>query len=207
MKRLKITAELKSSPIITNELYFDGILYYCARKKQQGKNYYNLQRFKRQKLKKVKLPIQRKGQVYLASKACYKVLSKTINRWRKRWTELGTVKWCESKRVYTNQKVTKNYDAPVEVSHLKNNKIWWYAIGEKEKIEELLKEEIGIGKEIGQGYGLVKKWTVEESDHKGVRIFPVQKKEGLKQDEIIKYESCHPPYGGTPRKECVIRKF
>lgn len=208
MKRLKITAELKSNPIINSDLYLDGILYAMARKKQMGSDYYNLPRFGKQNIEKIVLPLVRKNKVYLASKACYKVKKEYINRWRKRWNELSAGRWCENKRVYINQKITKNYDMPVNVTIVKNNKVWWYCIGDKNVIQELLNMSYYIGKEGNQGYGQVKKWIIEESDHKGVRSFPVIDEKNLPKNEIVKYGCCYPPYSRVDKKlKYVIRSF
>lgn len=208
MKRLKIIAILRTNPIINNELYFDGILYYALRKYILKQNYYNLPRFSQKILKKIKLPIKRKNKVYLASKSCYKLKEKYIIYWRKRWNEISAQKWCINKRIYINQKYTKNYNFPIEISILKNNKIWWYVIGNKKIIIKLLKEVIGIGKEINQGYGLIKKWKIKETNHKGVRLFPIIYKKNLPKNEIIERSSCYPPYSNRKNiKECIWRKF
>jgi hypothetical protein len=206
MKRLKITIKLKSNPIINNEMYFDGILYFLERKKQLKEDYYNLPRFGKEKLKKIKLPIKRKNGAYLASKACYRLFKNYTNRWRKRWNELSANEWCENKRVYINQKTTKNYDMPVTVSLIKNNLLWWYCIGDYDRIDELMKHLVGIGKEINQGYGLIKSYRIEETTHKGVRVFPVIYERNLR-NEIIKTCRCNPPYGSSKIKKCLIRKF
>lgn len=211
MQRLKITAKLKSNLIINDELYLDGIIYSAMRKKQLGADYYNLQRFGEMQgnsIPKIKLPIQRKNKVYLASKACYKLQLEYVNWWRKRWDECSALEWCELKRIYTNQKTTKNYNYPIKVSILKNNEIWWYCIGDKNKIEELLNKCHAIGKEQGQGYGIVDKWSIEESKHKGVRVFPVIYKRNIKKNEIIFKENFNPPYTRQDKKvDCVYRKF
>lgn len=211
MTRLKITATLKSNPIIHGDLYLDGVLYSAMRKQQLGGDYYNLQRFgdmQKYSIEKIKLPIQRKNKVYLASKACYKLRQEYMNRWRKRWNELSADQWCELKRVYINQKNTKNYDYPVNVSILRDNKIWWYCIGDKERIIELLNECHGVGKEINQGYGLVDSWCVEPTTHRGVRLFPIIDDRKIKEDEIVIDATVNPPYTRRDKKtKSVYRAF
>lgn len=210
-QRLKITAILKSNPIINNDLYFDGILYFLTRKKQLGADWFNLQRFgemEKNCIPKIRLPLVRKNKSYLASKACYKLELEYINHWRKRWNELSANQWCELKRVYLDQKTTKNYNFPVNVKILKNNKIWWYCVGDRAEIERLLAGCYGIGKEIGQGYGLVHEWKVEPTKHKGVRVFPIICEQKLPDDDIISYQTVNPPYALQSKKQkCVYRKF
>jgi hypothetical protein len=198
-ERLKITASIQGNIIINNEMFFDGILYFA--KRNQDTDYYNLPRFapKKQNLS-VKLPLKKSQQVYLASRAYYRVIKEYNDFYHRRFNEVDAVRFMEKKRVYLDQKTTKNFRKPNKVFCLKNNEVWWYVIGDREEIQALLKNIKGIGKENGQGYGLVTGWKIETTNKKGSRLFP------SKDGKLFK--TVFPPYANIKNKRnCYIKRF
>lgn len=200
-ERLKITAVLKNNVVINNEMFLDGILYFALRKKQEN-DYYNLPRFseKKQNLN-IRLPIKKKCNAYLASRAYYRIVKEYVDNFHRRFNEVDAVEWLEKKRVYLDQKKTKNWRKPLNVTVVKNNEIYWYVIGDRKKIEELLNIVKGIGKEISIGYGTIDYWKIESTTKKGTRLFPSTK-------NGIVHAGFKPPYSSLKNKAmCRIHRF
>lgn len=208
MKRLLITAQLKANPVINDHLYLDGILYRAMRENVLGVNFYNLPRFSAsQDDFRIRLPIKRKRGVYLASKAIYKIKVTYINKWRKRFQLMRAERWKDNKRFRIDSTYHKNYDMPIQVHILKDNKIQWVAIGEKDRIKRLLGTITSIGKKGAQGYGIVDRWMVEPTEKKGTRQFPVFHPDRLLDTDIPEHARAYPPYGHRKKQICVWRRF
>jgi len=186
-------------------MYLDGILHHFVH--EQMKEIMHRPRKPNEPPLEVVIPIQRKGDTYLCSKARYKPIQQYINKWRKRFDIQHAEHWKDKQKFRVDSTKTKNYDMPVQVTICKDNKVSWICIGDKEKIKEILTKVHGIGKKNSQGYGLIEKWTIEKTDHIGVRHFPVMYKKGLPDGEITEYITCNPPYSAGQKRLCVIRKF
>jgi hypothetical protein len=204
-KRLEIVAHLSTYPVIYDNMYLDGILYFCYRKMTEGENYYNLPRFETKKnLLNIKLPIQKEYDTYLCSMARYNKKNQQIVKYRKRTVENSLIKYCEKQRVYTDQKIYKNYDMPLQVT--KTKKIKWIVIGDKTEIAKLLEYCTHIGKKGSQGYGIVDRWEIKETTKKGLRHFPLSTwNKGSYTIDISTYK---PPYTNPKNKKtCVLQRF
>jgi hypothetical protein len=198
-QRLKITAHLKSNIILNDMMFLDGILY--ATKRKENQDYYIMPRFtgKKENLN-IRLPIKKKCNAYLASRAYYRQIKEYVDFFRRRFLEVDASEWMKKKRVYLDQKTTKNWNKPICVKCLKDNKVWWYVVGDKEEIQKLLNNVHYIGKECNQGFGRVVKWEIEPTNKKGSRVFP------SKTGKI----TCgfRPPYSNLKNKaRCIIHRF
>lgn len=69
--------------------------------------------------------------------------------------------------------LTKTYRIPRQISHLNDDKIDFFALGDLKEIEELLSWVKFVGKQTSVGNGKIKSWTVQECE--GWEGFPVLK--------------------------------
>ncbi|MBW2084456.1 MAG: hypothetical protein JRI54_00270 [Deltaproteobacteria bacterium] len=114
------------------------------------------------------LPLEKRGEdddwYWACSFACGKPQREEIVHWHKRLDFDDAQKYIDfgKKRGKVNVKSGqyKNYRMPL-VTYLMP-KLEWYAVGEKNKIEILLKYVTHIGKKRSQGFGRVVRWTVGE---------------------------------------------
>lgn len=203
-ERLKITAHLKTAVVINDLMYFDGILLHSA---TENSNKIRQKRITEHRTMKIRLPLARRNRCYLASKARYKILRTDIIYWKKRFDTFQAEKWKDSQKIRTDSTKYKNYNMPMQVTIPKNMIINWIVIGDKKRIEELLKNVVAIGKKSSQGFGLIKKWEIEKTTKKGVRHFPVIYEKNLPKNETVEHTKCYPPYSITNSSPCVIRKF
>lgn len=200
-KRYKVTATLKNSVVINGHLYLDGILSYARLKRAIGDDIYNLP--ESPDPIEIALPLSQKDEVYLCSKARLYRQVVQPNRWRKRFDSTKAEKYMEPKKVDTARGIHKNYDMPISVTV--TPKISWIVVGDKKEIGLLLKEITHIGKKGSQGYGIVKKWSVELTDEKGERHFPVEE---IKEGDVAEFAAYKPPYWLPQNvKLCVIKDF
>lgn len=197
-KRLKVIAIMRSNPILNGYIYLDGILSFARLRSFLGDDYYSLP--SRGKIYNFDLPLMKKNGSFLCSYAKYKK-NEYVNKWRKRFDIKYALKYKDKKKVKINSGIYKNYNMPIIVNAIK--KISWICIGDKEEIGNLLKKVIGIGKKRSQGYGIVDKWIIKETDKKGKRHFHSNKVEGGKE---IFYIPVRPPYC-TGSVYCKIDEF
>ena len=184
-ERLLITAHLQHSNVCINDfMYFDGFLSHQQIRYYLGSWYYNLNQAdfyvenkkedKSDQLQvQLNLPIQKtKGGVYLASQAMYNKQNKSVNKFRKRFGEMFYMDYCRSPNgmMRTSMGKFKAIDMPVVVSNTES--VSWIVIGDKKAIGKLLADVQSLGKKTNQGYGWVKKWTIEPTRLHGNRGFP-----------------------------------
>jgi len=200
-KRLKVTAYFKSNPILNGYTYLDGILAYAKLRREIGDDIFNLK--EEDDPIEVDIPVQKDGQVFLSSYAMMLEKKEYVNRWRKRLDVVPATKYVKDKKVDTASGYYKNYDMPVAVQL--TDRISWIIVGDKEEIEDLLKDIYYIGKKHAQGYGLIDRWEVVETEEKGLRHFPVA---NVTKGETVEFTGFKPPY--WHRKcivTCAIREF
>lgn len=205
-KRLEIIAHMATPVVVNDELYLDGILYGVQRRRELGDSYYNLPRFGLKPYGvKTRLPLKRLRGSYLCSMARFRDVTTYTNRYRKRTNELSATKWVEPKRIYTDQKVYKNYDIPLSV--VTCSRIHWIVVGNEQAIRELLKSVTYIGKKQSQGYGKVTKWEIRPTNKKGLRHFRVYNPDGDLGSYAVDMKTVSPPYCNRKYNTCVLQKF
>ena len=190
-ERLLITAHLQHSNICINDfMYFDGFLSHQQIRYYLGSWYYNLtaEAFNVENKKsevsdklqiQLNLPIKAKNGVYLASQAMYNKQNKSVNKFRKRFGEMFYLDYCKAPNgmMRTSMGKFKAIDMPIVVSNTES--VSWIVIGDKKAIGEILADVQSLGKKTNQGYGWVKKWTLESTKQKGNRAFICGKNEIL----------------------------
>ena len=65
------------------------------------------------------------------------------------------------KRVQVNAGAQKSYRIPLHLTFMRDDRMEWYAIGDRERISYLLQLVTHLGKRRGVGKGLVLRWAVE----------------------------------------------
>lgn len=104
------------------------------------------------------------GEWYWAtSSPCYQILNEQIDRYRKRWSpgiDSPEPNWGKRRAKWSGSEgAEKNYDLPL---YLRTTPaIFWYAVGDKNRILDLLQDCTGIGKKRAYGYGQILRWEIE----------------------------------------------
>lgn len=65
------------------------------------------------------------------------------------------------KRINVSAGTTKGYRIPMQMTHLRNDSMLWYAIGDVDRVRELVTTIGYLGKKRSVGLGRVASWTVE----------------------------------------------
>lgn len=145
------------------------------------------------------------GEWYWAtSSPCYSYSVESTDRFRKRWapgTDSPSPNWGKRKPKWSGSEGhEKSYDLPLYVRV--TNAVTWYLVGDKSRIESLLKHCTGIGKKRSHGHGQVSHWTVIEFAHDWhlwgatnelMRPIPVEKMPIHRQDFAIRDWGWRPP--------------
>ena len=207
MHPLKISAKIQNS-VCGNDPQFpiDGILLYAEMKEIYGDNIID-PKFD-EVLYPDTVPLAKKHSetefwYYAASFAQYEAKGEYIQRWHKRFRdEYSQMIDFQGRRgkVIIGQGQYKAYQMPL-ISYL-IDEMWWYVVGEKERIEYLLSRISYLGKKRAQGQGLVMKWKVEEipedwseiKDDRWTRAVPCKFLEDIRPGMNFTYRSYRPPY-------------
>lgn len=106
---------------------------------------------------------------------CFGHQHNNVNKFRKRFGEMFYLDYCKAPNgmMRTSMGKFKAIDMPIVVSNTES--VSWIVLGDKKAISKLLKEIPTLGKKTNQGYGWVKKWTIEPTKQKGNRGFPCPK--------------------------------
>lgn len=179
-ERLKVTFELLTPIAFSEFLAFDGMLSYCVMKRLLGENFFQVQGSSVDQLVDVPLPIEERGKklkYYACSFAQYKKSQEAVGSWKKRWDENydWLVKFEKKEKVINVGGKFKAGNMPIVYVSVPT--IWFYVIGNKEEIENLLAEVQYIGKGKAQGYGKIKSIQVEKFDFEDsqmVRPIPIE---------------------------------
>lgn len=103
---------------------------------------------------------------WAASSPCYQILNEQVDRYRKRWNpgiDSPEPNWGKRRAKWSGSEgAEKNYDLPLYLRSI--SAIFWYVVGDKAGILDLLQDCTGIGKKRAYGYGQVLKWEVEPHD-------------------------------------------
>lgn len=172
---LKITAFLQT-PVICDAAGFlplDSILAYHAYREAYGFQEFTLPNQGADDKKFVRLPIKRCNRREHRGEQWYYACS--FAQWNEAETVKGSDYWTKrfdaaesflvdfgtrKAKVETSSGFYKGYRIPVFYRHTKS--VSWYAVGEKGKLENLLRFCNYLGKKTSQGYGAVLDWQVED---------------------------------------------
>lgn len=72
-----------------------------------------------------------------------------------------------TKRINITAGINKGYRIPQQVTHVKDGRVTWFAIGDAEAIRDLLTDVTHLGKKRSVGRGAVTSWLVEPYDSWG----------------------------------------
>jgi len=209
---LKITFEMQSPIAITDYIHFDSLLWHAALQDQLGESFWNQTGREHYN---IKIPLKEKTQTltlskpgklqgftlrkkyYSSSTGIYEDgYVEDVQSWRKRCDFPDGIGKVDIRRGQF-----KAYDAPLTVIFAPT--VTFYAVGNAAEILRLLTTHIThIGKKRVQGYGKIKKVTVEPiGEDRSViwqgrlqRPIPVMGCPFKFEDPIIMYYAWRPPY-------------
>lgn len=207
---LKITAQMVDGQINSADgiIMFDSVLYHAwfikfAPQVLEGIHDESWHKF-------IGLPLlQLGGGRYAASRAVYTEIGKDVQHINRRPDFFAADK--QNKLADTKGLISESvgeyraYRIPNVVRVVKDGILTFYAIGHKDEIENLLSLIPAVGKKYSVGWGMIKKWTVEEIDedfttfhpvHGLMRPLPVDEYDGELNYPIMRY-AVKPPYWKT----------
>jgi hypothetical protein len=179
---LKITAILTSPYVTTDYIFFDALISSAVWQDCMGDKAFNIPENKTDVFH-ISIPLKligTKEPFYAASIGFPKQAVEGTARWRKQ-TDIES-----KKKINIGSGEYKRYDMPMPYTSAEE--IVFYANGNKAEIERLLQYIPGIGKKRTQGYGNVRLWRVESSEHNysvvrdGVPMRPIPVSEGAPFD-------------------------
>lgn len=194
---LKITASLTSPYVSTDYIFFDALISSAVWQDAMQDKAYNISENKTD-IFQIPLPLKQIGTkepFYAASIGFPKQAIEGTARWRKQ-TDLES-----KKKIRIGSGEYKRYDMPMPYTSAEE--IVFYANGNKGEIERLLQYIPGIGKKRTQGYGNVRSWQVEQSEHDwsvvkdGVPMRPIPVSEAIPFNlkcDVTMYFSINPPH-------------
>ena len=166
----------------------------------------------------LKLPVQRSpcGRFNLASVAHYEVESHE-NHWINRRFPIDVAQAVgepELRRVRIGAGPSKSYRLPLDTTHLRNDLVTWWCMGEPIEIADLLSLISYLGKKRSVGIGHVAQWNVERvepwpgfpvlRDGVPLRSLPADYP-GVLPDAEQAYKTIEPPYWDRTREVlCVV---
>ena len=143
---------------------------------------------------------------WAASKAVYQEIDKIVEHYNKRPDFFAGDKldYLDMDKGIISDSVGlyRAYRNPQLIRTVKDGILTFYAVGKKDKIEELLSLMIGVGKKTAMGFGIVDRWDVEEieedytTEHPEyglMRPIEVEKSEKVYDYPIMQY-AVKPPY-------------
>jgi len=194
---LKITAYMQTGKVATTELYLplDSILAYIWVKDNYPERLnISASGIHPDALIDPILPLERRGEddnwYWACSFACGEPKNEEILYWHKRFDAQLSEDYVDfgkhRGKVDVKAGNYKNYRMPL-ITYL-ISKLEWYAIGDKAKIERMLKQVYFIGKKRNCGFGRVSKWTVEKWPEDLSYLRPIPDQNGEQEMGI------RPPY-------------
>jgi len=194
---MKVVFEMRSPIVTTDYIFLDGLIS-SAVFKDNVPNHYDMPQ-NTNELIHIPLPLKQHGTdepFYAASIGCADQIVEGIDHWRKR-TEIES-----KKKIAVGSGQYKMYDMPMPTVWAES---WiFYANGNIDEVRRLLTTHISaIGKKCSQGFGSIKRITVEPSEHdwsvikNGVpmRPIPVRSAGGFGLDgDVEMYYAYRPPY-------------
>lgn len=195
---MKVVFEMRSPVVTTDYIFLDGLIS-SAVFKDCVPNYFDIPQ-DHNELIHIPLPLKQYGTeepFYAASIGYADEIVEGIDHWRKR-TEIETTK----KKIQVGSGQYKMYDMPMPTMWAES---WiFYASGNIDEVQRLLTAHISaIGKKCSQGFGQIKRITVEPSDHDWsvikdcvpMRPIPESGAYGFDMDcDVVMYFAYKPPY-------------
>ncbi len=194
---LKITASLTSPYVSTDYIFFDALISSAVWQDMMQNKAFDVSENKSDTFY-IPLPIEQIGtkeSFYSASIGFPKQAVEGTARWRKQ-TDIES-----KKKIRIGSGEFKRYDMPMPYTSAEE--IVFYTNGNKLEIERLLAYIPGIGKKRTQGYGNVRAWQVEQSEHDwsivkdGVPMRPIPVSEAMLFNlkcDVEMFFAYRPPY-------------
>lgn len=164
---LKVTAHLVDGRFSSTDgiLMFDSILYHAWFLKHAPHVLEGV--YKPEQIGYVGLPlVHLEDNRWAASKAVYQEIDKIVEHYNKRPDFFAGDKldYLDMDKGIISDSVGlyRAYRNPQLIRTVKDGILTFYALGKKDKIEELLSLMIGVGKKTAMGFGIVDRWDVEE---------------------------------------------
>jgi hypothetical protein len=133
IKRLKITAYLKTPVFLNHSPYLDGILLSVMLKKDNPNLYWNGKELNKNRNNDIPF-IAKIDNMNACSFAKYKPKSIQIVKWRKRFEIDKAEKYMKiKKKIYLGMGKYKNYNMPIKIQNIP--KMEWVVIGDQKQIE------------------------------------------------------------------------
>lgn len=207
---LKITAHLLDGRFSSADgiLMFDSILYHAWFIKHAPHVLEGV--YKPEQIGYVGLPlVHLEDNRWAASKAVYQEIDKIVEHYNKRPDFFAGDKldYLDMDKGIISDSVGlyRAYRNPQLIRTVKDGILTFYAVGKKDKIEELLSLMIGVGKKTAMGFGIVDRWDVEEIEEDYTTEHPkyglMQPIEVEKADKTYDYPimdyAIRPPYWKT----------
>ena len=164
------------------------------------------------------IPIARSacGRLFLCSHALFDVEAHEKTWINKRFPmkEAQAMSTPTLRRILVGGGLSKGWRIPREKVHLQGDRIVWYALGERGRIEELLETVSHLGPRRGVGNGRVSEWLVEPCeawegfpvlrDGQPLRALPFDWP-GLSGEFRVDWQVLMPPYWERHReRECAV---
>lgn len=206
-KPLKITAHLVDGRLNSADgiVMFDAILYHAwfikyAPHVLDGCGNDNWSGY-------IGLPLlQLSGNRWAASKGVYECIEQSVEYYNKRsdFFAHDKIQYLNAKKGYISDSVGiyRAYRNPQVIRILKDGVITFYAVGHKDKVQELLDLIPAIGKKNSMGFGFVDRWEVEEiendyatwhPEHGLMKPLPVEESAEKLNYPVMQY-AVKPPY-------------
>lgn len=207
---LKVTAHLADGRFSSTDgiVMLDSILYHAWFIKHAPHVLEGV--YKPEQIGYVGLPlVHLEDNRWAASKAVYQEIDKIVEHYNKRPDFFAGDKldYLDMDKGIISDSVGlyRAYRNPQLIRTVKDGILTFYAVGKKDKIEELLSLMIGVGKKTAMGFGIVDRWDVEEieedytTEHPKyglMRPIEVEKADKTYDYPIMDY-AIRPPYWKT----------
>lgn len=204
---LKVTAHLADGRFSSTDgiIMLDAIVYHAWFLKYAP--YVFDDAYEHRDIGYIGLPLlQLPGNRWAASKGVYEEVGHSVECYNKRPDFFAGDKYHylkEAKGIISDSVgVYRAYRNPMIVRTVKDGIITFYAVGNPDKLRELLNLMIGVGKKTAMGFGLVSRWEVEEIEEDYTTEHPVyglmrpievEKAEKVYDCPIMEY-AIKPPY-------------
>lgn len=115
--------------------------------------------------REIEIPVAREpgGRFHLASFSCGEVVAHEASWVNRRFPVPEAQALAEPgfRRIQINAGAQKSYRIPLELQHFRDQRLTWFALGDGDRIADLLSLVTHIGKRRGVGHGWVREWRVE----------------------------------------------
>lgn len=106
------------------------------------------------------IPFEMWEGLYKCSAPVYRYKCEETTKYRKRWEPDGRINWGKRKAKFsTSEGAEKSYDLPLFLRL--TPRIDWFAVGDRQAIENIVYDISGIGKKRSHGYGQIVRWEVK----------------------------------------------